>query len=114
MKVWKNYKYLTTMTTKDPKKQLVDFIDRKAFNVILHAHTPAGKDSGRLQELEKKTKREQQKFHSYDSAKEVKQNFLENVRSGPAKKLDKDLEGFDLTLPELKDEFMELCDKLDI
>ena len=103
------------MTTKDPKKQLVNFIDRKAFDKILHAHAKDGKDADRLKELQEKTKKEQQKFHGYDSAKEVKENFLDNVRSKPAKKVDRELKDYDLpTLPELKDEFMELCDKLDV
>ena len=102
---------------KDAKKELLNFIDHKAFNVILRK-APAKMDTKQkeeLDELQRKTKKEQEKFHGYGSAKEVKENFLANVRSKPAHKLNNELKDFKLpTLPDLKDEFVALCDKLGV
>lgn len=58
----------------DAKKQLLEFIDHKAFNVILKA---SGKkldnnDKEELRMLQDKTEKEKEKFHSYPSAEAVK------------------------------------------
>jgi len=103
---------------KDEKKELVDFIDKKAFDVILKTSPDKfdGQDREDFEGIQKKTKAEQHKFHDvYKTAKEVKENFLQNVHSKPAQKLNKELEHFKLpTLPEIKDEFVELCKKLGV
>lgn len=102
---------------KDAKKELLNFIDHKAFDVILKkdAGKLNGKDKEKLEQLQDKTKKEQEKFHGYGSAKEVKENFMANVRSKPAHKLNNELDDFKLpTLPDLKEDFVALCDKLGI
>ncbi len=102
---------------KDPKEELVRFIDKKAFDVIIE--TPSdkfkGDDREKFEDIKRKTQNEKEKFHHYKSADEVKKNFLQNVRSEPAHKLDKELKKLGLpTLPELKGEFEQLCDKLQV
>jgi len=102
---------------KDAKKELLNFIDHKAFDVILNkdAGKMDGKEKDELQELQRKTKKEKEKFHGYGSAKEVKDNFLQNVRSEPAHKLNNELKDFKLpVLPDLKDDFEALCEKLGV
>jgi hypothetical protein len=102
---------------KDTKKELLNFIDHKAFDVILKkdAGKMDGKEQDQLEELQRKTKKEQEKFHGYGSAKEIKENFLANVRSKPAHKLNKGLKDLKLpTLPDLKDDFEALCNKLGV
>lgn len=105
-------------TAKDKRKKLLDFIDKKAFDVILKTSPDKfnGKDKEKFEEILKKTENEKNKFHeSYKTAKEVKENFLANTHSKPAQKLNKELEHLKLpTLPEIKDEFEELCKKLDV
>ena len=106
------------MVAKDERKELIDFIDQKAFNVILKISPDKfdGQDRENFEGILKKTKAEQHKFHDvYKTAKQVKENFLQNVHSKPAEKLNKELEYFKLpTLPEIKDEFLELCKQLGV
>jgi len=102
---------------KDKRDELLNFIDKKAFNVILKTSPDKfkGKDKEDFDEILKKTKNEKKKFQGYKTAKEVKENFLSNTHSKPAQKLDKELEHLKLpTLPQIKDEFEELCKKLDV
>jgi len=102
---------------KDAKKELLNFIDHKAFDVILKkdAGKMDEKEKDQLEELQRKTKNEKDKFHGYGSAREIKDNFLQNVRSKPAHKLNSDLKDFKLpTLPDLKDDFEALCEKLGV
>lgn len=102
---------------KDARKELVDFIDKKAFNKILKASPDDydGKEKETVEEVIKKTKNEQKKFHDYKSAEEVKKNFMSNVHSKAAKKLNKEIEQLGLpTLPQLKDEFEKLAEKLEV
>ena len=63
---------------KDARKELVDFIDKKAFNKILKASPDSyeGKEKETVEEVIKKTKNEQKKFHDYKSAEEIKKNFM--------------------------------------
>jgi hypothetical protein len=104
-------------TKKDARKELIDFIDKKAFDKILKTSPDdyEGKNKEAAEEVIKKTKAEQKKFHGYKSAEEVKKNFLENVHSKPAKKLNKEIEHLGLpTLPQLKEDFEKLADKLEV
>ena len=103
---------------KDERKELVDFIDKEAFDVILKTSPDKfeGQDRENLEGILKKTKAEQHKFHDvYKTAKQVKENFLQNVHSKPAEKLNQELEHFKLpTLPGIKDGFLELCKELGV
>ena len=99
------------------RNELIDFIDKKAFNVIVKTSPDnyESVDREAVEEVIKKTKEEQRKFHGYKSAEEVKKNFLSNLRSKPAKKLDKEIERLGLpTLPRLKEEFEKLAKKLEV
>lgn len=45
----------------------------------------------------------------------MKEGFLSDVRSDAAKKVDKELRHLHLpTLPEIKDDFMKLCDEIGV
>jgi len=102
----------------DKKKKLLDFIDKKAFDVVINADPGkySKEDQKKLEDIQRKTKNEKDQFHNdYNNAKEVKEGFLSDVRSDAAKKVDKELRHLHLpTLPEIKDDFMELCDKLGV
>ena len=102
----------------DKKKQLLDFIDKKAFDVVLNANLEKYDkgDRKKLEDIQRKTKNEKDQFHNdYKNAKEVKNGFLSDVRSDAAQKLDKELRHLHLpTLPQIKDDFMKLCDKIGV
>ena len=103
---------------KDKRKELLSFIDKKAFDVIINTSPDKfkGKDKENFVGILKKTEAEKTKFHEvYKTAEEVKANFLDNTHSNSAQKLNKELEHLKLpTLPQIKDDFLELCKKLDI
>ena len=77
----------------DARNELLNLIDKKAFDVIINTDSEKfkGKDKETFEGILKKTKNEKKKFHQdYQSADEVKENFLQNVHSEAAKKLNKE------------------------
>jgi hypothetical protein len=102
----------------EKKKKLLDFIDKKAFDVVINADAKkySKEDQKKLEDIQRKTKNEKDQFHNdYKNAREVKEGFLSDVRSDAAKKVDKELGHLNLpTLPELKDDFLKLCDQLGV
>jgi len=102
----------------DKTKQLLDFIDKNAFDVVLKANPDkySDEDKKKLEDIQRKTKNEQKQFHDdFKNPDDVKKGFLSDTRSEAAKKLDKELKHLKLpTLPDIKDDFMALCDKLGV
>lgn len=104
-------------TKKDAKDELVQFIDKNAFDVTIKTSPDKfkGKDRESFEDIKRKTQNEKEKFHHYKTAEDVRKNFLQNVHYEPAHKLDKELKKLKLpTLPDLKNEFEQLCDKLEV
>lgn len=106
------------MATKDKREELLKFIDKNAFDVILKASGEKLNDEEKelLGDVQRKTESEKKQFHEkYKTAEEVKKNYLSDVRSKSAKKVNEELKKLRLpTLPDLKDEFQELCKKLEV
>jgi hypothetical protein len=106
------------MAANDARRQLLDFINKKAFDPVIDASIEKyeGKDREQLKDIQRKTVNEKKQFENdYTSADEVKSGFLSNVRSEHAEKVNHTLERLKLpTLPSLKDDFMKLCDKLGV
>lgn len=102
----------------DKRKQLLDFIDNKVFNPVLEANPGkySDEDKKKLEDIQRKTKNEQKQFHNdYTTAKDVKDGYLSDVRSEAAQKINKELSHLKLpTLPQHKDEFTKLCDKIGV
>lgn len=102
----------------DARRQLLDFINKKAFDPILKASPDSysEKDRDTLADLQRKTKNEKEQFEKdYTSAGKVKEGFLSDVHSDAAKKVNRELDHLHLpTLPSIKDGFMQLCDKLGV
>lgn len=102
----------------DKRKQLLDFIDKKAFDVVLKADPKKYDEDDRkkLEDIQRKTENEKKQFHNdYKTAKDVKEGYLSDVRSEAAKKVNKELKHLKLPiLPEFKDDFMKLCDKIGV
>ena len=70
----------------------------------------------KLKDIQRKTGNEKKQFHNdYKTAKEVKEGYLSDVRSEAAKKINEELRHLKLpTLPELKDNFINLRDKIGV
>jgi hypothetical protein len=105
-------------TKKDKREELLKYIDKNAFDPILKASPKklADKDRKKLEDIQRKTQNEKDQFHKeYRTAEEVKKNYLRDVHSKAAAKVNMELEHLGLpTLPQLKDDFMELCKKLEV
>lgn len=106
------------MSDQDKKKQLVDFLDKKAFEPVLHASADRydGKDRQTLQDVQRRTREERDRYrNNYKSAGEVKVNFQRDLDSEPAKKVHRELKSLGLpTLNDIRGEFEQLCDKLQV
>lgn len=105
------------MSAKDVRQQLLDFINTKAFDPILKTKPDKFKNKDRedFEDVRRKTENEQKNFEKYSTADEIKKNYLSNVHSKAAAKVNDQLERLHLpTMPEHKDEFMELCNKLGV
>src|SRR4051812_36415829 len=105
-------------TKKDRREELLKYIDKNAFDPILKASPKklSDEDGKKLEDIQRKTQNEKDQFHKeYRTAEEVKKNYLSDVRSKAAAKVNMELEHLGLpTLRQLKDDFMELCKKLEV
>ena len=103
---------------KDKREELLKFIDKNAFDPILKTSPKnlSDKDREMLEDVQRKTENEKKQFHTeYKTVQEVKKNYLSDVRSKAAVKVNKELKHLGLpTLPDFKDEFMNLCNKLEV
>jgi hypothetical protein len=67
----------------------------------------------KLSNVKRHTESEKHLFHEFQTAEEVKKNYLTNMDFRTAKKIDHELDELKLpSLPKVKDEFLGLCEKL--
>ncbi|ELR70656.1 hypothetical protein C900_03637 [Fulvivirga imtechensis AK7] len=105
------------MNAEEKRKKLIRFLDRKAFdpvlrkseNDFLNVH-----EREKFRRIKECTEREKQRFHNeFHTPVEVKQNYLSDLNSQAAKRVNRKLGDLNLPqLPEFKNEFLELCNKL--
>lgn len=69
-----------------------------------------------LEEVKSKTCTEKERYHNdYSSAKQVRDNFISDLHSEAAKSVHAKLKRLELPrLPDIRDEFLELCDRLGV
>ncbi len=101
------------------RQELLSFLDRKAFDPVLKASPDRYQgeaDRRALEHVKRSTKSEKKRYHeNYGNAEEIRKRFLDDLDSEAAKKVDSELRRLDLPcLPELKDEFLQLCDSLGV
>jgi histidyl-tRNA synthetase len=103
---------------KEKKEKLLEFLDKKAFDPVLKASDNKYKteaQKNKLKDVQESTQSEKERFARYKSAKEVKDNYLSDLNSSAAQKIDKELKELNLPrLPEFKDEFLKMCEKLEV
>lgn len=100
---------------KNPKDILIEFLDQKAFTPVLSE--PEDKYEGRdreiLRDVKFRTEAEKKRYDEYRNVRELRMQFLSDVRSPVAAKLNRELERFSLpTLPSVADEFMALVEQI--
>lgn len=104
------------MGASNQREELIRFLDRKVFDPILHASHRSRNEQRRLKQVQHNTESEKRRFHSeYRTAKEVRENYLSDLNSRTAHRVNSELEDLNLpTLPSVKDEFLSLCDNLGV
>ena len=107
------------MNAEEKRKKLIRFLDRKAFDPILRKSEydfQNDHERQKFRRIRESTEREKQRFHNeYNTPVEVKQNYLSDLNSQAAKRVNRKLDDLQLPqLPEFKNEFLELCEKLKV
>ncbi|XYI02652.1 hypothetical protein ACMHYB_24015 [Sorangium sp. So ce1128] len=107
------------MSPHKSRDALIQFLDRRAFEPVLRASSgdyASDADRELLEDVQRRTATEQKRYReSYQTGEEVRTNFLRDLSSEPARKVHAELRRLRLpALPELKDEFLTLCDELGV
>jgi hypothetical protein len=105
------------MSRTSAKEQLVDFLERHAFQPVLRAKessVPKGKQE-ELHDLQDRTKTEIERFRHYGTAEDVVTNFRRDLHSSKAREVQGRLKTLDLpTLPDVREDFEALAEKLGV
>lgn len=94
------------------KTELVEFLNRRVFDPILRAGTSGRSEHEKkeLEEVQEKTRTEQQRFRDYPSAEKVVEMYRSDLHSENAKPVNAKLKRLDLPiLADVEDEFMKLA-----
>ncbi|HZC38229.1 MAG TPA: hypothetical protein VE221_06110 [Sphingomicrobium sp.] len=92
------------------KKELFDFLDRRAFKPVLDADLKdySGDGKRKLADAQQATRSERERYKHYDSADELYRMFHDDLSSEPAKKVHRELTELGLpTLNDVRKEFDE-------
>jgi hypothetical protein len=95
------------------KAELLRFLDSRVFNPILRAKENDYRepDQKALADVQGSTKSEKERFHGYRSAQELRDNYMADLHSETAKRINKELKRLNLPrLPDVKEEFLALAD----
>jgi hypothetical protein len=105
-------------TDKEKKDILINFINRNAFNPVLRSSGEdfkTAKKKKKLQEVQRTMANEKERFDRFKSARAVKKNYLRVLNSEATKQKKKEFSDLNLPgLPDLKEEFLKLCNKLNV
>jgi len=98
------------------REELLKFLNQKVFDPILQALPEDYKSEDlkkKLNDVKRRTESEKHLFHEFQTAEEVKKNYLADLDFRTARKTDHELDELKLpSLPKVKDEFLRLCEKL--
>ena len=103
------------MAQSDARQQLLDFLEKKAFQPVMHAKAQDFPQNKRddLQDVQRATQKEIERFRNYPSVDDLVTNFKRDLDSAPAKKVHRTLHELGLpTLPDLREDFEALAEKL--
>ena len=99
----------------DARQQLLDFLEKRAFQPVMRADTRKYPENKRdkLQDVQRATQKEIERFRGYPSADDLITNFRRDLKFGAGKEVHRTLHELGLpTLPELRDDFEALAEKL--
>ncbi len=107
------------MADDNKRQQLLDFLDQRAFDPVLNA-SPDQYDSENLKhklaDVKSTTRSTKKRYHeSYTTAEDVYNNFISDLSSDAADKVQADLRDLDLpTLDSIKKEFERKAHELGV
>lgn len=99
------------------ERELLDFLDRKAFDPVLRANPGkySGNDRRKLEDVQRATRAEQERYRNYGSARKIVEMFKGDLNSEPAQKIHRELKALGLpTLNDLRGEFEKLAQDLGV
>lgn len=107
------------MSDKQAREKLLNLLDRKAFDPVLKASPDdyrSESDKKKLRDVQETTRKTQQSYHEkYKTARDVRDNFRDDLSSEAAKKVHRQLHDLGLpTLNDIKDEFEKLADEVGV
>lgn len=105
------------MPADDKQRQLVRWLERRAWNPILRASPDdyAEADRKRLQRVQRKTEAQRERYRGYQSAGQLRQEFQDDLHSQAAKSTNADLRKLDLpTQRDVADDFLKTADRLGV
>ncbi len=106
------------MPDKQAREQLLDLLDRKAFEPVLNASPDdykSEREKQKLQDVQQTTRSTQQSYHQYPTAEKVRDMFRDDLHSEAAQKVHRELRDLGLpTLHDVKDEFEKLANELGV
>ena len=92
------------------KSELLHFLDQHVFNPILHAPKRSGHEQTELEDVQKRTRAEQERFHAYPNTDELIRMYKDDLHSEKAKKVNAELKRLKLPLlADVKNEFLQLA-----
>ncbi|MFP4164337.1 MAG: hypothetical protein ACLFQB_10505 [Chitinispirillaceae bacterium] len=105
--------------TNEAREKLVSFLDRHVFDPIINTSEDRfsnEREKSKFRDVLKSTKSEKSRFHErYPTARDVKKNYLSDLNSRTAQKKNAELRELHLPqLPQFKEEFLDLCDRLGV
>ena len=92
------------------KSELVAFLDRRVFEPILRAPKRTGHEGEELQDVQRRTRDEQARFHGYPTAEKVVEMFKDDLHSEKARPVNARLKRLHLpVLADVREEFIKLA-----
>src|SRR3546814_20903610 len=85
------------MSDEDVRRKLIDYLDERAFQPILGGRAEDFPESkrGKLEDVQRATKSERERFHGYRSARQVVDMYHDDLNSDAARKVNKELDRSD-------------------
>ncbi len=99
------------------KEELLALVERKAFDPVLAARQTrrSHTDRRRLEDVQRKTRSEVERYRHYSSARELLTNFKRDLSSEAAKKVHAELRSLGLpTIEDIREEFEERARSLGV
>jgi hypothetical protein len=106
-------------TEGEKKRQLIAFLDEKVFDPVLNSSPDefsSAEQKRKFHDLRKSILAEKKRFHErYASARDIRENYLSDIESRTSKRMNAELEELELPrLSQFREEFLSLCESLDV